>query len=458
MTLSPRRSLPCRALVATLLAPGLLAARGAGDVGPAGDDRPAPHRGLPAALEIVRVVRDLRAPEPEPTEILLGRLEELAPSSLPSLFDMLAERRVPALEDAPRQTLSEAQEALVLDALRAQERDFLRSELARWRATPANDDERAATMRALGVHGTSTDLRRLCWLALPPGAAEPSDRLADAFRAAVTDALRFDVALHRTLEADWRELPAPLAPLLVQATGAARDPHGLPFLSRVVVWRHDLALLAIAQVRLVGPSWERGINQELADRIRPYLDPGEKIGCQSAALALATLEDTQSVGALIELLDSGVEGVPESALWALHAISGMELPADSRRWRDWYESEVAWFELERARLFQTLRAWDKAKIAGAVKTMTQHRLYRHELATELATLCFHHKRDFRELACRGLAQLRSPFVVPDLVDLLNDRFPEVRRSAWETLRALTGADLPQDPVAWEAFAATKRRR
>jgi len=411
---------------------------------------PAPGSAAGDPDAVVRIVRSLRDPEALARTDLDEELAAAAGARFDLLFDLLAERVVPALaeEDAPQQ-LSVYQRDLLLDTLRLAGSAATRPALDAWLGERPGPERRAAAIRVLGATEDPGALETAIALAARRDGEPDADPGAlEALRAAAAELLVRDAEAWRTLEAGWRDLAPETVPPLVQAAGDARDPRALPFLAAVVGWRPELAELATAQFRRVGPPLSLAVAQESARRLRPNLDPRDRSLCRSTCLALGELGDLESVPSLIELL--ALDDVRSNAAWALTRITGQRLPPETEAWSAWLAREEAWYDREMQGLARRLRSRHEDVVAGAVRETVAHPLFRHELSTALCELLFHPRRNLRLLTCRALADLGSTVAVESLIECLPGSDREVAAAAQRALEAITGMELGDEPDAWIA--------
>ena len=88
------------------------------------------------------------------------------------------------------------------------------------------------------------------------------------------------------------------------------------------------------------------------------------------------------------------------------------------------------------------------QVAAAIMDLSQHPLYRHEIAPEIARCLMRTEPDIVLLACAALGQLGSRTVLRDLVDQLDHGDPERVKAAQRALERITGLRLGADARAW----------
>jgi HEAT repeat protein len=322
--------------------------------------------------------------------------------------------------------------------------------LARSKEPPAL----AAAILGTGAIGGAGHLRALFELAAPPADAQRLHPAVErALEEATTALLVADARAFETLAASWTQMPAAFVPAVIRGVGATADGRGVELLGQILVWSPEHAPLAVAQLRRLGPSPDPEVNARIADELRSRLDPLDPAFCRAAILALAELGDFHSVPQLIDLLETA-PAVEENALWALQRLTGRNWADSPDWWRSWYAAELAWREQAYPRLSRELReAVQRETLVVALREFGDHRLFRHDLALEVAELLDNRDRPVRLLAIDTLQQLGSKAALPALVELLADEDEFLRDAAWRVLQALTGETHPVDSPKWATLAA-----
>lgn len=397
---------------------------------------------------MIRTLRLLRQREAPPIPELASHVLEQGPAVVELLLEISSDGVVPACDDGEPQVVSIYQEELIAASLELFGRELVLPSL-RVRLESADTRDLAAALRGLGAVGVDRDLELILDQRFERD-AELEPWLAEAFQKGLAGILRRDPDAMPFLTLRWRNVdPALLSPL-VSALGEAGDPRGVEILGDVITWHSHLASAAVGQLRRLGPHPSPEVNEEIANDLRPALDawsssPGD---LRAVILAIGELQDFHSIPVLIELMRDEASGLRANALWALRRMTGMTLGEDPDFWSDWYEAEQAWFLDERSRVRSQLELSDPAQVARALRDYSSHRMFRHELAEDLATVLWRDETHLRTLACSVLAQLGSPRPVRDLVALLEESQEEVREAAHGALMAITGLDLPVDAQAW----------
>jgi hypothetical protein len=350
--------------------------------------------------------------------------------------------------------LTEPMRQALMETLRRTPWDHVRGVLHASAAPGDAPEAVAASLVLLGALGDAAELEHVVALVSPAvdGTALDPELLAP-FREAVAGLLRRDprtvFELPRYFGAAHRAFWAPLS----QAAGLSGNARALDPLARLLNQDPELDALLLTQIGLLadeavpGTAWHVGLG------VRGFLldfRPGMR---REAALTLGKLEDADSAGELIGLLEDENDGVRKSALWALRAIAGQDLGEDQRRWRDWYLQELDWWREDYQEIADTLRHGAPEEIGPAISELCLRRLFRHPMAADLAELLGHERPEIRVRACVALRELSSLAAARELVRALDDEHAEVRQAALEALAAASGLDLPPEPEPWiEALA------
>ena len=342
--------------------------------------------------------------------------------------------------------------------------DHIRSQLA---ASPTLG-ARAAALDILGAFSADASLE----LWLDQARALPAvQRSNDMFRLLLRRSLL--EVVQRNPRA-WSRLasPATLASLDGEALELVLDTvelHGRPdaleallgLIGRDSVLDRRLATL-VAEIELRFP-WrsDRRAREALRAHIRDLARNAEPAARMAALASVARLRDPDLLQLAIRLLGDTSPEVRERARTTL-ACALLLLPeppsdepirasTEQARWRAALARETNWWSEHERELRAHLRSGSETRIAAAVTEVQLHPLFRHELASEIALALSDCGGALTIELCRTLALLGSAEPVPPLAELLHDPDPRVRRAACESLRALTGVDLPPEPRIWERY-------
>jgi HEAT repeat protein len=292
---------------------------------------------------------------------------------------------------------------------------------------------RAVTaLKVLGAVGSAQDLELLIGLADDGGASE--------LEAAAARILERDDGAWPLVQRKVIESSPVVASSLLCAVSSLSSPRGLLLLDDLLGLLPPQDVAILSHIGKLGGKipWEAGELSRV--KVREYLRSLDMQLVRSAAMALGELEDSAATLDLVELLDSDSASVRSAAHWALQQVTGLQLPADTRRWSSWYATESCWFEKYGARLLDRLDRADPQQALHALDELSAHRYKRDVIAYRIAPLLGHQDAGLRQNACRALGRLESRVSVPALRAALNDRELAVIEEAARALRAITGED------------------
>lgn len=410
-----------------------------------------------ASHEVARLLLKVYEPKPPPFNDLVRSLARLGPSAteeLAAIYVGAAEPPRPAENAAVPQdpfasTERPAMEDVVLAALKALPPGEVVAAIRLRAMGTVPIQVRANGFRALGAVGTTRALEVLLEsakelsdfeLALP-GVNEPA---ADALASILSGA-----------EHCWGELEkrsTKLAPglerIVVRGIARSNSPRGFAVLMRLLAKPGANKPLLFESIEELSVKAAAGIEEHDRAEIRCALDSEDpEIACR-AAFVLGRAQDTASVPALIEFLDNEDGRVQQAGVWALEMMSGFSLPPESSRWRTWHDEQLAWQKETLPALQRQLRSSEPTAVFEAIAELCRRPLFRHQLAEDLAYPLAHGQAEIALAACAGLAELRSPFGIPALVEALRRPEESVREAAGAALHAITGKDLPVDYNVW----------
>jgi len=211
----------------------------------------------------------------------------------------------------------------------------------------------------------------------------------------------------------------------------------------------DLALIdSLAQAGTLRP-WR--IGAEVAGTLEALLAEGTTARRVAAASALGRLARPDSVARLVPLLESAQPELRGAALDAISACARHARFEDRETCLAWLSQENTWWrESGQARV--SALASGEASPGEALRELYAHPLARSATAEALLTDLEHEDPARRALVASALGQLGVREHVPDLVPLLEDADPTVRKASAQALRKLTGVELPPERPLWDAYA------
>ncbi|MFT7678175.1 MAG: HEAT repeat protein [Planctomycetota bacterium] len=416
---------------------------------------PLQNEPAPAVVRSLRLLRDSRNKDAIPQEELLQRLRQDVSAAHPALVDLLVAGRIPATrEEESVQTLSVPQRDTLLEVFGSLSGSSLRSEVERL-LEPEEPElmARAVAMRLITLGAGSNDLSQVFELATPAEEPRVEAALADALEWSIEYLLGTEpAATRRRLQSLAGRGSSLLLPSILRALGDDGDPAGLQVLLPIVERHTDLRVLAFAQARRMGPSGDEDLDQRFTSFLRGHLGTAEPKLARSAALVLGEFSDPGSVEQLIELL--GGPAASSEAHWALGRISGLGFSLDQDRWKHWYKKEVEFFERSYDTCLRNLHGPHPGRAVEAIRELSRHRLYRHQVAVELAIALRQSAPARRRILCNALEAMGSRPSAASLVPMLDDSDPVVVEAALRALKAVTELNLPPESEAWNAAIAS----
>lgn len=384
-------------------------------------------------------------------EQLARRLIALGRAAIPELLDELTRHWTAAHAPVLAREGASLSAHGVLRALAQLPREAVELELARRsRGTPTRDT-RAAALLLLGEIASGDELARLLHVVAPQLTEIGGD---EELENALVDALGSVARRDASLWPNARRLASAQAPALraalLRAAGACASAAAADFLTESFDALPEQRVELLMQVGVAAPRLARPLDERLAAEVRELLAEERSDVLADAALLAGRLEDSLAAERLIALLGNESAGVRANAVWSLQQISGLRLRDDTVRWTRWLADENAWWRNAADAELRALHGMDTPRARVAILEIGRHRLHRDRLAAALVSALDHEDPTVVQLACAQLQTLRSRVGLPALVALLEHPTQSVRWSAWTSLRALTGKNLPEDAGAWRA--------
>ncbi len=235
--------------------------------------------------------------------------------------------------------------------------------------------------------------------------------------------------------------------LLVRALGRSRNASGLGFLLESLEAREELADLVLPQYQQIGPGHCLETNEAVTASLKRLFTNARPQTASAAARALGRFGNPDSAQALIEHATSPESALREACEWALCEISGLRLQGGADVWKRWLATEQAWYEVDRPGTLAELAGGNEVRVVSGLRDISQHRLFRHELAGQVAPLLTHAKQDVRLAACRALGDMRSPLATKALVEALSWPDEATRAAARDALGRVHQRELPADAAS-----------
>jgi HEAT repeat protein len=362
------------------------------------------------------------------------------------LIEILVQERVPAGQDgdAP-QCLSQAQRAIVLSALARLPSKDVRTRLSERRSSAAGPDASVAALCILGIIGDEDDLRQLASIPARNESGMLDSASLSALRAAYAGILRRAPRAYDLLEDLRTKLPDDAREELLKALADVGDGRALEVLFECARTQPASRGTAVALVPLLAPSRNVQIAREFSAFLREQVDLSRPDWTRSVFNALAVLDEGGAIPALLECVESQQLPLRESSLAALRRISGLSFGSERRRWESWYRDELAWFGRPRSAPLARARLGESP--LDILRDYAGHRLFRSDLAAEIAPLLDQRDPAIRAMVCQTLERLGSQRAVRDLIPILDDPVPQVAGAARHALETLVGGHVPDSASA-----------
>lgn len=347
--------------------------------------------GAESAASIRAIVDNAVHSAPNAKKRALNELRGLDPTAVPALIEVFSGRDLKAAE--PAEISDEAlfdipppppwlQEVL-LEALDAQDEKEIGRVLARF-ALEAELEERILCLQiAERMKGNrAVD----AWISLIDGI--PAIRLRSTFVSAPAERALTKI-VHETPRAVNRiakrlqEVETHLHPAIVRAISGSENAEALRVFSDLFGQTIDLDLTILREAgRLEGLAGQGlpEIEYRFLTESLQHDDPRYRA---EAIVALARLECTFEIDAILGQLESEDRRVSRAALWALRHFSLQEWEDDLERWTEWWQQEQSWRENRFDHAISELDQHDPAKRLAIVDELSRHRVWAKEIGPHL---------------------------------------------------------------------------
>ncbi len=411
--------------------------------------KPATSHANTLASHVAELLIRGRTPNASDRDDLPAAIAALGRRTTTMLVETLQTGRLPADGGATGDRINVYQKEIVFAALTKLGAREAMHEFETRLAASNDDGLRTTTIEAYGELGDHSDLRRVIDLAARQ--TEDVDEVNGPFRTAIARLIERDVASEPSLDRIWQRIPIPFLSQLIFALGDARDGRALKLACDIVTLHSDLWPVFAAQVPCIGRSPHREVNQDAAQQLRDAVDTLSPQQQASALRALAALEDAAALPLWLERMNSDDVGLQSAALWSLQRVSKLDFGSSAERWTVWYTTEAQWNEERHDDLCTDLDSEDPTVVSDAIRELTQHRLWRHDIALEIARVLSNPHASMRALACRAIEELDSIDALPSLAQALCDDEDEVRDAAWHAMKKISGRTLDQDFEQWQSL-------
>jgi HEAT repeat protein len=426
------------------------------DDSPTADER---QRTPPSLGAVDQIVRQARGLPKEEHAALVEKLAKLGPVCLEACMYLLEHGALEESAEGPRRALNRWERALLVQALGRLAWEDVQRELDR--ALELRGQQiglRVAAIEILGSLGPAQAVERMLALGLCAEEQELPRQVEPALVAGIEAlARRHGPACFEQLAFGWAKLSLPLVEAALQGLGRARDPRALGLLGDSLRWHPGLDALSVSQIALVGRGDDSECARGVAEMLRHLLDPERPHLAAGAARALASLEDADSLPELVALVASDVPAVRDGARAALETFAGVQFHGDvARQWEAWWSAERTWYDLDRLDLQRKLNSGDQTVAVAAALALAQHKVFRHELASDLAETFTRRQGAERVVLARALGILGSRSASSALIEVLDGADRSLAQAAAEALEAIHRLQLPPEKQAWEMALSARR--
>jgi hypothetical protein len=370
---------------------------------------------------------------------LEAELRSLGEPALAAMLDAVRTRRF--LANGQRVPLRPEEERLLTAALARLPRSSVRAAVEKLLAEGLLADDpggRAALARVVGALGGAEELALLGRLCLP-GEDPPSREDRAVFRRSLDEILARDPAHLSGVAPAFRSVAEALVAPLVEGVAGCASKAALECCVELLGARPAADSLLLLHIGRLGEELHGPFPSNVSGPVRRYLGSSELELALLAVNTLGSLGDREAVPSLMQLFESPEPAVAKRSLAILQELSGETIGLTPSRWTAWYAAEEAWWQQEAPLVFNDLQA-DPEAAAEALITLTRHRLYRHEIAQEVARVLSREEPELVHLATSTLGYLGSWTAVPALEACLEDPAAPVRLAAARSLRLITGRD------------------
>jgi HEAT repeat protein len=390
-------------------------------------------------------------------DVLVRRLVALGSDAAPTLFSLATGAGIEALmgdgddDEAwmcPPDHVSGLALAALADLPAVPVREFLRSQC---RAQPS-PEVRLVALEVLGRQASAEGLD-LCFELLEASGDELENRsLLAAGSEALLSMVRKDSAAAAALERLVGGASVTTQRLVCEALAQCNRPAAVRILAKLFGRDPELDLAVLEALTRIGERFPWRVGDDVATRLRPALGRGTPALRAGVARALGRIGDVSSIGALVGQLSDADPSIQRAAQWALHEISGETRTRTPEEWQRWFQAESSWWKEQGPGWLEAIDPDEPARLSEAMRELVHHPLARESTVDALAEAMSGLDPAAKLVATGALARLGSRRAVPALIECLYDPSAELRTSAWQALRSLTGEDLPAEPQLWETYA------
>ncbi len=401
-----------------------------------------------AHVAIGRCLREVRKAGPTGNPRLVQAMLEAGPDGPVAMVDILARQRVPEADEGDKpQILNEPQREVLLTALAKAPKDRVAEALKeKLEASPDDDRANLAAVYVLGMIGTANDLPRIVELAPRKSSRDEALTISarDAVSATTTNILRRDPRAWARITDVVLKSDARCSRSLLEGLAKTKDPRVLGVLYDVAQRKEALANICVPLAAQCGPSSDPALERDFLAWAESQLKEASPTYARALLQTLGARDDGEHAQAMVDRLQAKDGSVRTAALSALKQVSGLGLPGDPVAWNAWLREEQAWHQRVRPHLKDDLASKDVDRVIVALRSYSERRTRRGELALEIAPVLKSPRPELRRVACEVLGKLGSSAATPSLLVALEDLDTSVAEAARKALSAIRGVEVPRD--------------
>ncbi len=302
--------------------------------------------------------------------------------------------------------------------------------------------ELSTAMRVLQFQGKAAEFKTALRLATPAGSSANVDQaISNLLSDTVAQLLRNDPSIYPDLKKIYTATDRRLQSALLVGIGSVPSLESLLFLEDQLGINEELSSVVLGQIGRVGQILRMPLDQRTHTYLMRNLASPEVTTRREACTLVGRLEDCEAIPELISLLVDPDLGVQANALWALKKITLKTLGPDQERWRRWYTKELAWWSLFSSEISSSLVDPDLATLAAALRALSAHRTFRHQLAEAILPLLEHENASIVQQVISALQSLQSKCALKQLGELQDSPNRLIRDQARKAYRALGGSSV-----------------
>ncbi|MFT5289473.1 MAG: HEAT repeat protein [Planctomycetota bacterium] len=343
----------------------------------------------------------------------INSLLGLGPGLLQHYVKVLGSRQLP--DTTP---LDEGRRRALLEAITLLDRASVISFVEQLATRPGNSlDDRRGALELLAQVGRQRELALALKLCADENSEVIDANLRQSLCESVQGLLQNDAGTHIEIRSIATSLDPTAASPLVRAVAEDQSADAWVTLERLLGASPELdrvTLTSIGQLARKAPGTSPAL---LTEQVAGYLSDSDLVLVRRAIATLGALDAQGQYLPLIALLDNEQEDVQEVAHLALVKLTDLELPSDSRRWRNWLKTEEDWWRLEASVLLKQVRCGQLGGTQAALRSLSSHRLRRDEIARAILPLLELESPELRSAACDALGILGAKIAVPAIEEL-----------------------------------------